>query len=94
MTGPEYSETLTKQAVEAGCNIVLNAYVTEITKLDNEYEVTVVVQGLGMKQFKSKSLITAVGCRERTRHGVKIQGTRPAGLYTAGLAQAMINLNG
>ena len=38
--------------------------------------------------------MTAVGCRERTRHGVRIQGTRPAGLYTAGLAQAMINLNG
>jgi len=68
--------------------------VTEVAHKPSDYETTAVVQGLGMRVFKSRALITAVGCRERTRHGVRIQGTRPAGLYTAGLAQAMINLNG
>ncbi|CAL6084330.1 Glycerol-3-phosphate_dehydrogenase [Hexamita inflata] len=94
LTGPEYSEMLTDQCVDAGANIVLNAYVTQIHKLEHGYTVTCVVQGLGLRQFTSKALVSAVGCRERTRHGVRIQGTRPSGLYTAGLGQAMINLNG
>ena len=85
---------LTNQAVEAGCSIYLSAYVTGVQKNESDYTVTAVIQGLGLKHIHCKALITAVGCRERTRHGVRIQGTRPAGLYTAGLAQAMINLNG
>jgi len=52
----------------------------------------VVVNSNGLQHYRAKVIILAMGCRERTRGAISIPGTRPAGIYTAGVAQELINL--
>lgn len=67
---------------------MINAAVTEITK---EKKITVVAQD-GMHEIEAKAVILAMGCRERSRGALGIPGERPAGVFTAGTAQAYMNL--
>ena len=79
---------LADEAVEAGCHILLSCVVlgSERDDASGTFTVSCMVSGLGLKKFKVRSLITAAGCRERTRPEVRIAGPRPSGVYTAGLA--------
>jgi len=56
-------------------------------------KIITVVNKKGLKKYQAKSIILAMGCRERTRGAIGIPGTRPAGIYTAGVAQNLINLH-
>ncbi len=89
LTGPEYAGRFAKEAVELGVEFLLNSMVLEV----NEEENTVVCVNSehGMTQVKAKSIILAMGCRERTRANIMIPGARPAGVYTAGSAQRLVN---
>jgi len=92
LTGPEYAYRFIPQ-VEADPNI--HVYLnTMVLSLSPEKEMTAVHPVHGLISLKAKSVILAMGCRERTRGALSIPGTRPAGVYTAGTAQRFVNMDG
>jgi len=91
LTGPEYAERLINELSEKGISYMLNTMVIDINK---DRIVTAVNPENGVFTVKAKSIILAMGCRERTRGNLLIPGTRPAGVYTAGVAQRFINIDG
>lgn len=91
LTGPEYANRFIKNLKETGVEIKLNSMVLELTK-DRTITYTNNIEGI--KQVSAKSVILAMGCRERPAGAIKLCGTRPAGVYTAGLAQYLSNIEG
>lgn len=89
LTGPEYSERLVLEAKELGVDILFESMVLEV--LPEENTIICVNSKFGMTKVNSRSIILAMGCRERTRANIMIPGARPAGIYTAGSAQRLIN---
>jgi sarcosine oxidase subunit alpha len=90
LTGPEYAQRLIDRAKELGVEFVLNAMVLDITESrEISYATT---EGLVKEQ--AKAVILAMGCRERARGALGIPGSRPAGVYSAGTAQALVNMKG
>ena len=90
LTGPEYANRF-KVEVEKNENIkvMLNTFVTKI----EPHKVTITNKD-GNVDLETKSIVLAMGCRERTAGGISLNGTRPVGVYTAGQAQRMINIYG
>ncbi len=91
LTGPEYANRYIKMAGDLGIDIELNSTVLE---LDRERSIKVVSEKKGIRVYNCKALILAMGCRERARGSLDIPGTRPAGIFTAGQAQRLINIEG
>ena len=91
LTGPEYANRYIKMAGAHGVDIELNTSVLEIDK--NRTLTAVNVQN-GLRRYRCKSIILAMGCRERPRGAIRIPGTRPAGIFTAGQAQRLVNIEG
>ncbi|MBQ3054795.1 MAG: FAD-dependent oxidoreductase [Oscillospiraceae bacterium] len=90
LTGPEYAEIDAERVRDRGIQVLSRATVIAVTK-----EKTVTVQSEhGLEPYQAKALILATGCRERPRGALPIHGTRPAGIYTAGCAQKLINRHG
>jgi len=90
-TGPEYAERLVAELGKTDVRCLLN---TMAIALSPDRTVTAVSPEQGMVRIKSKSVVLAMGCRERPRGSISIPGTRPAGIYTAGVAQRFVNLDG
>lgn len=89
LTGPEYYSRFVKRADELGVEYLLNSMVLEV---DTENKQVFCTSGeYGMVCVQAKSIVLSMGCRERTRAGIVVPGTRPAGLYTAGSAQRLVN---
>ena len=89
LTGPEYYSRFVKKADELGVEYLLNSMVLEV---DSEKKQVFCTSGEhGMVCVQAKSIVLSMGCRERTRAGIVIPGTRPSGLYTAGSAQRLVN---
>ena len=90
LTGPEYANRF-KEEVEKNENIevLLNTFVTKI-----EPNKVTITNKDGNIDLETKSIVLAMGCRERTAGGISLNGTRPVGVYTAGQAQRMINIYG
>lgn len=88
LSGPEYAKRFIDSVNELSIPYLTNASVTDISK---DKEVTVVTRE-GVKEYKAKAIILTMGCRERTRGALGIPGERPSGVFTAGVAQAYINL--
>jgi len=88
MTGPEYVDMYIKK-VEKHNISVMNE--TMILGFDKNRVITAVNKN-GLHKIKAKSIVLAMGCREKTRWNVMIPGNRPSGIFTAGVAQAFINL--
>ena len=95
LTGPEYAWRY-KEMTEAKENIdiFLFTFLTKLKKEDDLFCMEFTNPEYGIFELKAKSLVTAMGCRERTYRQVNIHGERPAGIFTAGQAQALINLHG
>ncbi len=91
LTGPEYADRFINKvkAVQA-IEVSLKTFVAALTK---DKEITYLKPGKREK-IRAKSIIMSTGCRERTREMIHIPGTRPAGIFNAGLAQKMINVEG
>ena len=87
LTGPEYYSKFIDEAVELGVEFLMNSMVLEVSK----NTVTLINSTNGVTNVNAKSIILAMGCRERTRANIMIPGTRPAGIYTAGAAQRLMN---
>lgn len=91
LTGPEYADRFIKKIRNIpGIEISLKSFVVHLTR---DKALTFFKPGTVMT-IKAKCLIMATGCRERTREMVHIAGTRPAGVFSAGLAQKLINIEG
>lgn len=88
LTGPEYAGRFADEAEKLGVEFLMDTMVLEI--LPNGGLICVNSR-LGIVRINCKSTILAMGCRERTRGALAIPGSRPAGVYTAGAAQRMVN---
>lgn len=94
LSGPEYIERFIDKIHENNIEYICLAFVTKIEKLnDKTFKISIVSKN-GCEEIIAKTLILANGCRERTAKQIYIHGTRPAGVYTAGSAQALTNLYG
>lgn len=91
LTGPEYAEKFIQELVNIGIEYKLDTMVLEVT--DNR-RITAMNTVDGMLYIQAKAVVLAMGCRERTRGAIRIPGTRPAGVLTAGTAQRFVNMEG
>ena len=91
LTGPEYAGRFIEQVKELGIPYKLN---TMVLDLSADKVVTAMNKEDGLFQLKPKAVILAMGCRERPRGALNIPGYRPAGIYTAGTAQRLVNMEG
>ena len=89
LTGPEYAEKFAVIAKETGIEFMLDTTALEIND-----KTLVCVNTEGIINIHFGALVLAMGCRERTRANLVIPGSRPSGIYTAGTAQKLINING
>jgi sarcosine oxidase subunit alpha len=91
LTGPEYAQRYIDKVLEYGIPSQCDTMVIDITP---DKVVTAVSRGAGLEHFKAKSVILAMGCRERPRGSLATPGWRCSGIYTAGTAQKFTNLKG
>ena len=91
LTGPEYAYRYELQVRERNIPFKLNTMVLDITP---EKVVTAMNSEDGLFQIEAKSIILAMGCRERSKGALNIAGYRPAGVFTAGTAQKFVNIDG
>ncbi len=95
LTGPEYAERVVKESMDSGSNLLVSTTVNEVKKLDdNSKLLTCYSADQGVIRIRAKAVILAMGCRERNRGNIGIPGSRPAGVFTAGLAQRLLNIDG
>ena len=91
LTGPEYADRFIRQVRAASCiEVSTRSFVAEL----KPGKVLTYFEPGAVRTVRARALIMATGCRERTREMIQIPGTRPAGVYSAGLAQRMINIEG
>ncbi len=91
LTGPEYAERFIEQAHDLGIEIKLNTMVLDITR---EKLITAVNPEDGILEIRAGAVILAMGCRERPRGALNIPGSRCSGIFTAGTAQRLVNIDG
>ena len=91
LTGPEYASRFIDEVLERKIEYKLNTMVMDITA---EKIVTIMNREDGMVQIQAKAVILAMGCRERSRGALNIPGFRPAGVFSAGTAQRLVNMEG
>lgn len=91
LTGPEYASRFIEQVKDAQIPYMLNTMVMDISK---EKVVTAMNCENGMFEIQAKAVILAMGCRERARGALNIPGYRPAGIFSAGTAQRLVNMEG
>ncbi len=100
LTGPEYAERVAENAIEGGCMVYSGTTVLDITTSATSYMGTKLKKILccssehGVMEFLARSVVLAMGSRERNRGNLAIGGNRPAGVFTAGTAQRLMNING
>ncbi len=91
LTGPEYAARYEQKVKQYGIQYKLNTMVLDI---DADKNVTAVNKTDGIFTVSTKAVILAMGCRERPKGALNIAGTRPAGIYSAGTAQKLVNMKG
>lgn len=95
LTGPEYAQRFIDQVHATDIALFLNSMVLGIDSgepaEDTAVHTVTLMSPAGMLQLTGRAVVLAMGCRERTRSEIKIPGSRPAGVFTAGLAQRYIN---
>ncbi|WP_275689269.1 NAD(P)/FAD-dependent oxidoreductase [Collinsella aerofaciens] len=96
LTGPEYAQRFIDQVHATDIALFLNSMVIGIDSgeptEDAALHTVTLMSPAGMLQLTGRAIVLAMGCRERTRSEIKIPGSRPAGVFTAGLAQRYINI--
>ena len=96
LTGPEYAQRFIDQVSATDIALFLDSMVIGIDSGESTKDAAVhtvtLMSPTGMLQLTGRAVVLAMGCRERTRSEIKIPGSRPAGVFTAGLAQRYINI--
>ncbi len=91
LPGPSYAQRFIDEAAQVGVEILLDTMVLQITR---DHFITATSKRFGFLLIQAKAVVLAMGCRERTRAQVRLPGTRPAGVFTAGTAQRWVNVEG
>lgn len=91
LTGPEYAQRFIDRVKELEIPYKLNTMVLDISR---DKKVTIMNREEGLQELQARSVILAMGCRERPRGALNIPGFRPAGIYSAGTAQRLVNMEG
>lgn len=91
LTGPEYAGRFIEQVEELQIEYMLHTMVIDIS---HDKVVTAMNREDGLFEIQAKAVILAMGCRERSRGALNIPGYRPAGIYSAGTAQRLVNMEG
>ena len=91
LTGPEYAARYEEQVFERNIEYKLNTMVMDIS---HDKVVTAMNREEGLFEIQAKAVILAMGCRERSRGALNIPGYRPAGIFSAGTAQRLVNMEG
>ena len=91
LTGPEYAHRFVEKIEASSVEVLLNSMVLSI---DGAQGVTALSPEEGLLHIRAGAIVLAMGCRERTAGAIALKGTRPAGIYTAGMAQKMCNIEG
>jgi NADPH-dependent 2,4-dienoyl-CoA reductase/sulfur reductase-like enzyme len=91
LTGPEYAHRFIEKVMDTKVKPLLE---TMVIGISSDRELTAVSSKEGYITFRPKSIVLAMGCRERSRGALNIPGTRPAGILTAGTAQRFVNVEG
>lgn len=94
LTGPEYAQRFIEQVYAYNIPYKLNTMVLDIEDCGEKKVVSAMNKEDGFMSLKTKAVILAMGCRERPRGALNIPGYRPAGIYTAGTAQRLVNMEG
>ena len=107
LTGPEFAERFINRTAKSKIAVYLNTTVTQFTAVEpsaldslipsfrvQNYSLLYCVSPSGIMQITCRAVLLAMGCRERNRGNIRIPGFRPAGIYTAGLAQRLVNIEG
>ena len=95
LTGPEYAQRYADLVIERGIEYRLDTMVVSVgADADGIKEVAAVNETEGLLRLRTKALILAMGCRERSRGALNIPGFRPAGIFSAGTAQRLVNIEG
>lgn len=94
LSGPEFASRMEEKARKAGAEFLLSATVTELLD-QGEYKLLTLFCGeQGVMRLQARAVIFAAGCRERARGNLGIGGSRLAGVFTAGCAQKLLNMDG
>ena len=91
LTGPEYAQRYIDAVTERGIPAWTDCMVLDVSP---ERVLTVTGRSVGLQQIRAQAVVLAMGCRERPRGALNIAGTRPAGIWSAGTAQRMVNMEG
>ena len=91
LTGPEYAARFARQVLDRGIAYKLN---TMVLSIGGDKKITAVNRTDGLIEIEAAAVILAMGCRERSRGALNIPGFRPAGIYSAGTAQRLVNIEG
>jgi len=91
LSGPEYAARFIDEVKKRGIDVFLDTAVLSLTK---DKEITVINSREGVFTLRAKSVVLAMGCRERSRGAIHVPGTRPAGVFSAGTAQKYVNIKG
>ncbi len=91
LTGPEYAARFVQRAKQAQADVLLGTMVLEVRP---DRTLLVVGRQTGLMEIKARAIVLAMGCRERPRGAINIPGTRPSGVYAAGTAQRLMNIEG
>ena len=94
LTGPEYAARYIEKAQALGIPYKLSTTVVDLERQGAGVLVTAVSRQEGLVQIEAKAAVLAMGCRERPRGALNIPGTRPAGIFSAGTAQRLVNMEG
>ncbi len=91
VTGPEYAHRALQQVLDHDVDVLTDAYVTDAAP---DLRLKLMSPSTGVTTVDTSTVVLSPGARERTRGAIRLPGERPAGVMTAGLAQAMVNLHG
>ena len=99
LTGPEFAERFIEKVTKSNIAVYLDATVTGFISAgasagQGTDKTLVCVSPNGVMRIQARAVVLAMGCRERNRGNVRIPGSRPAGVFTAGLAQRLVNIEG
>jgi len=96
LTGPEFAERFIERVIKSKIAVYLDTTVTRFVPSESAslYKELHCVSPSGAMRIQCRAMLLAMGCRERNRGNVRIPGSRPAGIFTAGLAQRLVNIEG
>ncbi|HTX74445.1 MAG TPA: FAD-dependent oxidoreductase [Rectinemataceae bacterium] len=94
LTGPEFAERFERRVESSEISAFTRTTVLDIEVSETSKLVLCISPDSGVLRLRARAIVLAMGCRERNRGNIRIPGSRPAGVYTAGLAQRLVNIEG